>query len=175
MLGKCSWWALGLPWQRLRLRLLRGHNKWPMMRSWGSIWRVLGGRHRVLRIVGRSAMHLMHVGLLIAIPVRRVLLMIWRQHGGHGLLVVWLILMWPHGRRHGWVRAIMPPLRSLHGHGVLPIWVMILLHGWDEVAFRAFFARTWCHRLGRGASLSFLIFGLLNRGQMGTHGEEKID
>ena len=96
----------------------------------------------MLRIVRRSPLHMMHVGLLIAIPILRVLLGILRHHRRHMLRIVWLILrMWPHGRLHGCIRAILPPSRGLHGH-VLPIWMMILLHDGNKVAFRTFLART---------------------------------
>ena len=87
-------------------------------------------------------MHRMHLGLLISIPVGRVLL---RVLGQHLLLIVLLVLMWrSHRRWHGCIRAIVSSLRRLHGHGMLPIGMVILLHVFDRVAFRTFFARTWC-------------------------------
>jgi hypothetical protein len=96
----------------------------------------------MLGVICRSSMHRVYVGLLISIPVGRVLLLILRNHM---LLIVRLILvMRPHGRWHGCVRTIMPPLWRLHRHGMLPIRMVILLHRAGQVAFRIFFARTWC-------------------------------
>jgi hypothetical protein len=80
----------------------------------------------MLRIIWRSCMHRMHVRLLISIPVGLVLMRILRHHRSHMLLIIWLILvMLPHGRWYGCVRAIVPPLRSLHGHGMLPIRIVV--------------------------------------------------
>ena len=88
-------------------------------------------------------MHRMHVGLLISVPVRRILLRILGHHRSHMLLIVWLVRrVRPHGRRHGCVGAIVPPLRRLHGHGMLPIGKMILLHGSGQVALTTFFGQT---------------------------------
>ena len=75
---------------------------------------------------------------------------------------------------HGCIRAIVPPLRGLHGHWALPIWMVVWLHGVDKVAFRAFIAQAWCRVLVPGASLSFLIFGLLSQRPYLVHDQVRV-
>ena len=97
----------------------------------GMMLDILRRRHRMLRIIWRPILvHRMHMMLLVAVPVRVVMLRILLgHHWPHLLWVVGLIAgMRPHWRRHVVVLAIMPPLRRLHGQWVLPIWVVVLLH-----------------------------------------------